>query len=186
MESPCAGWDHMLSAVADRWEINADASRVTFKVRHLIVSSTKGHFKRFRGHVLLDEADHSRSAMEAEVEVSSVDTDMRDRDEALRGRDFFDAERFPLMTFKSTYVTVRGRSELLVSGELQLKSVRRALSFEVQLQPARADGRRRAKAVAHLSRKDWNLVFSPAVETGGLAVGDRVDIELDVELVRKK
>lgn len=172
--------------MADRWEINPSASRVTFKVRHLIVSSTKGHFKRFKGHALIDEADLSRSSLEAEVEVASVDTDMKDRDEALRGQDFFDAVKFPTMSFRSTYVTVKGRDRLLVNGELRLKQVTRPVALEVSLSPARADGRRRAKATAHLSRKEFNLVWSAAVETGGIAVGDRVDIELDVELVRQK
>lgn len=170
--------------MAERWDIDASGSHVTFKVRHLIISSTKGRFRKFHGHVVLDEGDLSRSELHADVDVASVDTDMRERDEAIRGKDFFDAARFPTMSFRSTFVTVRGRNKLLVQGELSLKSVRRPVALEVDLSSARADGRRRAKASTHLSRKDFNLVWSAAVETGGIAVGDRVDIELDVELVR--
>lgn len=172
--------------MADRWDIDAAASEVTFKVRHLVISSTRGRFRKFHGHVVLDEGDLSCSELQADVDVASVDTQLRDRDDAIRGAAFFDAERFPTMSFKSTFVTVRGRDKLLVAGELSLKGVRRPVTLEVQLSPGRADGRRRARAVTQLSRKDFNLVWSGAVETGGIAVGDRVDIELDVELVRAR
>lgn len=172
--------------MASRWDIDPSSSQVTFKVRHLILSSTKGRFRRFSGHVELDDADLSRSVVHASVDVASVDTDMRDRDEALRGRDFFDAAKFPAMAFQSTYVTVRGHNRLLVSGELTLKSTKRPVTLEVELAPVRSGNRRRAKATAHLSRKEFNLVFSAAVETYGIAVGDRVDIQLDVELQKKE
>ena len=171
--------------MADRWDIDPLASSVTFKVRHLIISSTRGRFRIFSGHVQLDEADLSKSVVQASVDVGSVDTEMRDRDDALRGRDFFDVGRFPSMTFASTSVTDRGRGRLRVSGELTLKSTRRPITLEVELAPPRGT-RRRAKATAQLSRKEFKLVWGAAVETGGIAVGDRVDIELDVELWKKE
>lgn len=167
------------------WAIDPAHSEVGFSVRHMMVSSTRGRFADVKGTIVLDEQDLSRSSVEAEIGVASIDTREERRDAHLRSGDFFDAEQWPTITFRSTKVEPLGRDRARVTGDLTIRDVTRQVTFEAEL-----NGRGRTpwgtevagfSADLKLNRKDYGLTYNVALETGGFLVGDEVKIHLDVE-----
>jgi polyisoprenoid-binding protein YceI len=169
------------------WAIDPSHSTAGFSVRHLVISQVRGDFTRFSGTMKLDEADLARSTVEANIDVSSVDTRVPDRDAHLRSSDFFDVARYPTMTFRSTRVAAAGKDRLAVTGDLTLHGVTRPVTLEVATSPAVkgmfGETRRGFSATARISRKDFGLTWNKLVEAGP-AVGDEVVIALDVEAVK--
>ncbi|MFN7132715.1 MAG: YceI family protein [Myxococcales bacterium] len=179
----------LASAGPVEWTIDPDHTQIGFRVRHMMVSWTRGHFRRFEGKVLLDEQAPERSRVEVKIDPASIDTAMPKRDEHLRSADFLHVERFPTMSFTSTTVKRAAGGKLKVLGELTLHGVTRPVVLEVQGlgAPTRdlwGGMRRGATARTTLSRKEFGLVWNTALETGGVAVGDEVHVELEVELVK--
>lgn len=164
-----------------RFQLDAARSVVGFKVRHMVVSTTRGRFREVQGTLELDEEALTRSRVEVRVQLASVDTKDRARDENLR-KELFDVARFPEMTFRSTSIRERGRGRLEVEGLLAIKGGSRALVLEVE-RSERVGSGFHATARAVLSRKEFGLTWNPVIETGGLAVADRVELELDAYFV---
>lgn len=174
-----------MSAV--RWEIDSERSTIAFKVRHLVISVTRGTFRRFAGHATVDE-DLSRSTVEVQIDTGSVDTGQRDRDDHLRS-ELFVAALHPFMRFRSTGVEARGTRVTSVTGSLSIKDVTRPVELRVerfeQLARMRDDSARiRVVAKTSMLRSEFGLVWNAAVEAGGLAVSDKVEVELDVVFAR--
>lgn len=170
------------------WSIDASHSSVEFVVRHLMVSKTKGRFTAFTGEVHIEE-DTLKSWVSADVDLASVDTHDEGRDTHLRSGDFFDVEQHPKMSFRSTSLTAKSDDEYVLAGELGIKGVTRAVSFDLEFNGASGDpwGGQRAgfTATAEISRKDFGLEWNMALETGGVVVGDKVKITLEVEIVKQ-
>jgi polyisoprenoid-binding protein YceI len=171
-----------------RWDIDTSHSDVSFTVRHMVVTKTRGRFTRWSGVVDFDEADPTRSRVEVQIEAASIDTGHADRDAHLRSADFFDAENHPYLTFKSTGIE-RGEGERYrIAGDLTMRGVTRPVVLEAELGGVAADpwGARRAGFSAHtqVNRKDFGLTWNQPLETGGLLVGEKVDIALEVEAVQ--
>ncbi len=165
-------------------------SEVGFRVRHMMVSWTKGKFDKFEGTLELDANDITRSKVEVSIDVTSINTNAADRDGHLKSPDFFDAANFPKMTFTSQKVEALAGGALRVLGQLEIRGTKKAVALDVEpLSPAAKDPwgniKRGTRATAKLNRKDFGLNWNSALELGGVLVGDEVEITLEVELNQK-
>ncbi|MFT3710721.1 MAG: YceI family protein [Archangium sp.] len=173
-----------------QWTIDASHSEVGFRVRHMMVSWTRGKFDRFAGTVELDEQDLSKSKIDVSIEAASINTNTADRDAHLKSPDFFDAAKFPSLTFKSSRVEPGVGGALNVHGALEIRGVSKPVVLHVEpLSPSAKDPwggtRRGTRATTKLNRKDYGLNWNAALELGGVLVGDEVEITLEVELIKK-
>lgn len=171
------------------WNIDPVHTHAEFKVRHMMITNVKGHFKPVNGVITIDEVDISRSHVEASIDAASIDTREPDRDTHLRSADFFDVEKFPTLTFTSTRVTRTGHAHLEVEGDLTIHGVTRKVTFSVDGPTAPGkdpwgNTRIGLSASTKINRKDFGLTWNAALETGGILVGDEVTITLDVEAVK--
>ena len=173
----------------ERWEIDSSHSGVHFSVRHLVIAKVRGQFTRWTGTLHVPDGDFTRSSLEATIDAGSIDTGTADRDTHLKSADFFDVQQFPEMTFKSSAVEPVGTDRLRVSGKLTIKGVTRDVVLDVEPHGRAMDpwGNERAAFTAKTSvdRRDFGLTWNQVLETGGVMVGERIDIELDIEAVRQ-
>ncbi|TSK05184.1 MAG: YceI family protein [Geobacter sp.] len=178
-------------ASASTWNIDPDHSNVGFKVRHLMVSNVKGSFEKHKGTVEINDKDITKSKVAVTIETASVNTNVAKRDEHLRSADFFDVAKYPTMTFVSKSVAKAGKGKLKVTGDLTLHGVTKQVVLNVE-GPAKESkdpwGNMRSGVVAStkIHRKDFGLVYNAALETGGVAVGEDVDINLEIEMIKAK
>ncbi len=163
----------------ERWTLDVARSTISFTVRHLVVSKVRGTFTRFRGSFAYDDAHPHASSVEAEIEVASVETRDPLRDGFLRTGDCLDTERFPHMSFQSTSVS-GGRGRFQVTGDLTLRGVTKPVVLDVEDCGTRS-GRARFKASAELLRKEFGVSFNQVVDAGGVAVGEKIDVRIEVE-----
>ena len=171
------------------WNIDATHSMAEFKVKHMMISHVKGHFTGVSGRLTLDEADITQSQIEATIDATTISTRDPQRDAHLKSADFFDVEKFPILSFKSTRLTRRGEDELSVEGDLTIHGVTRNVKFAVEgpTPPAKdpwGNTRIGVSATTKINRKDYGLTWNTALETGGILVGDEVTITLDVQFVK--
>jgi len=164
------------------WNVDAAHSEVGFTARHLMVSKVRGQFKDFSAVVTIAQPFES-SSVDATVQLASIDTNSADRDVHLKSPDFFDVENNPAMTFTSTKVT-----DTSLEGLLTIKGVTKPVTFDLDFGGVSADpwGGTRAgfEATTEINRKDFGLSWNVAVEGGGVLVGEKVKIVLDVQLVQ--
>jgi polyisoprenoid-binding protein YceI len=170
------------------WNIDAAHSVAEFKVKHMMISNVKGQFAKVSGVLTLDESNLANSRVDALIEVSSVATGDPQRDAHLKSADFFDVEKFPTMSFKSTNVSVVGDGELAVEGNLSIRDITRKVTFSVEgPTPEGKDPwgntRRGLSATTKINRKDFGLTWNAALETGGILVGEDVTITIEAELI---
>ena len=171
------------------WNIDPAHSAAEFKVKHMMISNVKGKFSGLSGALSLDEADVTRSSVNASIPVATINTGDAQRDGHLKSADFFDAEKFPALAFTSTAVKRAGDDELAVTGNLTMHGVTKTVTFAVEgPSPAAKDpwGNLRVglSATAKINRKDFGLTWNSALETGGVLVGEEVTISLDVEFIK--
>lgn len=169
--------------VAGTWKIDPAHSEVTFSVRHLAISKVKGKFERFDATLVTGE-ELTDSTVEATVEIASVNTGQAQRDEHLRTSDFFAADEFPRMTFRSTGIRTTDE-KILVDGDLTLRGVTKPVTFEVEFGGIVTDGYGQTKAggeaTAKIDRTDFGVNWNAAVEAGGLTLGNEVTITLELQ-----
>ena len=171
------------------WQIDPAHSLVEFSVRHMMVSTVKGRFTDVKGSIAFDPADLSRSSVEVAVGAASITTGDDQRDAHLRSADFLDVERFPTLTFTSTRVEPVGASaqRARIFGQLTLHGVTREVVLEAELNGSGQTpyGTTVAGFTAHttINRKDFDLTWNVALETGGWLVSDTIKINLEVEAV---
>ena len=170
------------------YRIDPDHASAQFKVRHLMVASVRGELGEVTGEVQLDLADLSRSSVTARIDVTALSTRNADRDTHLRSADFLDAANHPALTFRSTGVRRVKGGELAVDGELTIRGTTRPVSLAVELSDEIKDpwgnAKRGVTATARLDRREFGLTWNAALETGGVVVGDHVDVTIEAELVR--
>lgn len=168
------------------WNVDSSHSTVGFVVRHLMVSKVRGHFGTFTGALTIAD-DPLASSVEASAETASVTTGDDTRDNHLRSADFFDVENFPTINFASTGIDRQG-DDYVLHADLTIKGVTKPVDFQLEFDGVTADpwGGTRAgfTAETEISRKDWGLTWNVAIETGGVVVGDKVKIQLEVEVVK--
>jgi len=171
------------------WNIDPIHSVAEFKVKHMMISNVKGHFPKVTGTLSLDESDLANSRVEASIETASIETRDPQRDTHLKSADFFDVEKFPTISFKSTSVRIVKDDKLAVEGDLTIRGVTRKVLFSVEgPTPAAKDpwGNTRVavSASTKINRKDFGLTWNAALETGGILVGEEVTITLDIQFVK--
>jgi polyisoprenoid-binding protein YceI len=173
--------------VPGTYALDASHTEVGFSVRHLMVSKTKGRFPGVSGTVTIAE-EPTASSVEVEIDVASIDTRDEKRDEHLRSADFFDVERYPTMTFRSTAVRPLGGNRWAVDGDLTVHGETRNVGLEVTFEGAARDpwgGERLGfTARADVDREDFGLTWNQALETGGVLVGKTAKLEIEAEAAR--
>lgn len=175
---------------AATWEMDPAHSSFQFKIRHLTVSNVKGDFNKFRGLVMIDDQKITQLKAEISIDAASVNTGHGQRDEHLRGPDFFDVTRYPTITFVSKKVIEAEPGRLKVVGDLTLHGVTREMIVDVEgptpeVKDPWGNFRRGATATAKINRRDFGLAWNKVLDAGGVVIGDEVNIYVEVELFRK-
>ncbi len=178
-----------LAALAETttWTIDPAHTQSMFTVRHMVITSVKGQFDKTTGTVVLDDKDVSKSSVEATIDAASVNTRVAPRDNDLRSANFFEVDKYPTITFKSTKVQKAGEGKLKVTGDLTMHGVTKPVVLDVEgpTQAIKDPGghqRRGLSASTTVDRKDFGLTWNKMVEAGPV-VGDEVKIEIEAELV---
>jgi polyisoprenoid-binding protein YceI len=179
-----------VNAQTATWKTDPTHSNVKFTVTHLVVSEMDGHFKNFEGTLTSAKPDFSDAQIEFTVDVASVNTENADRDAHLKSDEFFNADKYPKMTFKSTSVKKTGENKYDLEGDLTIRDVTKRVKFEVTGGKTILDpwGNTKAgfRATTTINRQDYGLKWSKATETGGLVVGDEVVIMLNISMLKQK
>ena len=173
-----------------KYTIDTAHTHAQFSVRHMMVSNVRGEFTDLSGEADMDDADIARSKINVTIKTASINSRDANRDQHLRSADFFDVAKFPTITFTSTKVT-RTRLGCDVVGDLTIRGVTRPITLIVDeltdpITDPSGNVRRGAHAVTTIERKDFGLVWNAQLDKGGVAVGDKVSITVDVELVAVK
>jgi polyisoprenoid-binding protein YceI len=170
------------------WNIDSSHSGVNFSVRHMVVAKVRGRFAKYAGKVDLDESDFTRSVVDVTIDASSIDTGTAQRDDHLRSPDFFDVARFPELRFQSKRIEQLADDRFRMIGDLTIRDATREIALDVEYGGRAKDpwGNERAGFVAKASidRKEFGLGWNQVLEAGGVLVGDRIEIELDVQAVK--
>ncbi|HTM22675.1 MAG TPA: YceI family protein [Kofleriaceae bacterium] len=170
------------------WNFDTSHAEIGFTVRHMMISKVRGRFARWNGEIQLDEQDLGASQLTVRIDAASIDTNEDKRDAHLRSADFFDVDNHPQLVFTSKQVTDLGEGALRLTGDLTIRGVTREVDLDVQLEGKSKDpwGNERIgfSAQASINRKDFGLHWNALLETGGVVVGDKIQIGIEVELVR--
>ena len=179
-----------VAAQAATYAIDKTHSAVTFKVKHMMVSNIRGAFTDFEGSFSFDPDAPEKSSVQVEIQVASVTTANEGRDEHLLGDEFFDVADHPLMRFESTKLVHTDDDEFILHGNLTLHGVTKPVELEVEYIGTVVDpwGNTRSgfEAEGEINRKDFGIEFSDTLDGGGLVVGDKVKIELEIEGILQK
>ncbi|MEU8629337.1 YceI family protein [Streptomyces sp. NPDC048669] len=180
--------DPALAALTGDYTIDPSHSSIGFTVRHAMVTNVRGSFGEHEGSLKLDGANPAGSAVSIDVKIASVDTGIADRDGHLVSGDFFDAEKFPLMTFRSTSAEQLGGDKYRVTGDLTIKDVTRPLAIDLEFNGSATDvyGNERVgfEGGTDILRSDWGLTWNAALETGGVMVSDKVKLNFDISAIK--
>lgn len=173
----------------ERWEIDSSHSGIHFSVRHLVIAKVRGQFARWTGTLQVPDGNFEKASAEIIIDATSIETGVADRDTHLKSADFFDVARFPELRFTTSRVEPQGADRLQLVGKLTIKDVTREVTLDVERLGTVKDpwGNQRAafSAKTSVNRGDFGLTWNQALETGGVMVGDRIDIEIEVEAVRQ-
>jgi len=170
------------------WDLDISHSAIHFWVRHLVISKVHGRFAKWSGTVKLDEQDLTRSSVEVRIDAASIDTQVADRDAHLRSADFLDAANHPELAFRSRRIE-KGGDGYRVTGDLTIRGTTREVVLEAEFSGLAKDpwGNQRAgfSAKTALDRRDFGLVWNAALEAGGVLVGEKVEISIELEAVKQ-
>jgi len=177
------------TAIYSTWKIDPAHSAAEFKVRHMMISYVKGKFSGLSGVLKLDESDYTRSVVEVSIPAASVSTVDENLDAHLKAADFFNVEKFPVLTFKSTSIRSAGDRDYEVTGDLTIRGVTESVVLSVidVSEPSKdpwGNQRIGLSASAKVNRKDFGFVWNAPLEFGGMLVGDEVTITLDVQFIK--
>lgn len=178
-----------VSATTATWNIDPVHSTAQFKVKHLMISNVRGEFTHISGALELDSHDITNSRVEATIDVATINTREPQRDAHLKSADFFDVEKFPTLSFKSTHISKSGEAELVIDGDLTIHGVTRKVVLEAEGPTAPmtdpwGSTRIGLSATTHIKRKDFGLNWNTALDSGGVMVGEDIAITLDVEFIK--
>ncbi|WP_129632275.1 YceI family protein [Candidatus Oscillochloris fontis] len=172
------------------WTIDTAHSQVAFSVRHLMIARTRGRFNQFQGTVNFDEQNPANSSVDVTIDTASINTMNDQRDTHLKSNDFLDVATFPTMTFVSKRIEVLSSNRGKIIGDLTIRGVTReiVLPTEYNGQSKSPWGATSAgfSAEIRINRKDWGLEWNVALETGGILVGDDIDISIDIEIIKNE
>ena len=170
------------------YKIDPAHSVIGFAIRHYEISLVRGRFKDFSGMIRYDDSDVSKSSVEFTAKIESIDTGVEARNAHLRTADFFDAAKFPDMTFKSTRVERKGPDQYVLNGDFTLKGVTQQISLPFTMTGAIKDAQGNTRfgiaAQTKINRRDYGITWGKAMSNGGLDVGNEVMIDLQLEAVK--
>jgi len=170
-----------------QWDIDSGHSGIHLSVRHMVVAKVRGQFSRWSGSLTAEDGDITNGTVKVVIDASSIDTGVEDRDAHLRSADFLDVANFPEITFEGKVVRKSSDDRLVIAGPLTLHGVSREVQLDVEYAGSTQDpwGNQRAgfSAKTSLDRKDFGLTWNQALEAGGVLVGHKVEIELEIEAV---
>ena len=171
------------------WAIDSVHTEVNFSVRHMMISNVRGQFQKLTGTVEFDEAKPAATKVDVQIETASVNTKDEKRDGHLKSPDFFAADQYPYLTFKSKRVDVKDASHAYLIGDLTIRDITKEVTLEVEYNGSAKSpwGTTSAgfSAKTSIKRKEWNLNWNVALETGGWLVGDDVHISIELEIVKQ-
>jgi len=171
------------------WQIDSAHSGIHFSVRHLVIAKVRGQFGRWTGALTVPDGDFTKATAEVTIDATSIDTGVADRDAHLKSADFFDVANHPEITFRSRRIERASGDRFALVGDLTLRGTTREVTLEVESAGETKDpwGNQRAAFSARTSvdRKAFGLTWNQALETGGVMVGDKVEIEIEIEAVRQ-
>lgn len=174
---------------ADKFVLDQVHSSIGFSVRHLVISKTRGSFHDATATVMYDEKDITKSSVDVTIKIASIDTDNEDRDNHLKGPEFFDAEKFPDMTFKSKSIE-KVKDGYIAIGDFTIRDVTKEIKLPFQIvgivQDPWGNTKMGIEASITIDRQDYGLTWSKTIEAGGLVVGNDVNIELSLEFAKEK
>jgi len=169
------------------WKLDLSHTAVGFSVPHLVISSVDGRFKEATAKINLDDADVTKSQVSVEINAASIDTGDQKRDEHLKSADFFDAKKFPKLTFKSTKI-VKAGADYKLTGDLTIRDVTKSVTLDAKLSaPVKTpwgNQARAAKLTGKIKRADFGLKWNKALEAGGVVVGEEVTIDVKAEVTK--
>ena len=171
------------------WHIDPMHSLAEFSVKHMMISTVRGQFGGVKGTIVYDPKNPASSTVEATIDCTTVNTGEPKRDADLKSAEFFDIAHYPTMKFKSTKVEVAGAGELKVTGTLTINAVTKTVILKVDgpngpIKDTQGREKLGLNASTKVSRKEFGILYNPIMETGGVAVSDEVQINLDIELIR--
>lgn len=171
------------------WTIDNSHSEINFTVRHMMISNVRGRFEKFTGEVNFNEAQPTLSSVNVQIDAASINTKEEKRDAHLRSDDFFGADKYPYLTFKSTRVEAVDANNGKIYGDLTIRDVTRPVVLDVEYAGMAKSpwGTMSAgfTASTKISRKEWGLEWNAALETGGVLVGDEIKINIELEIVKQ-
>lgn len=172
------------------WKIDSSHSEINFTVRHMMISNVRGRFEAFTGTVEFDQQNPANSSVDVQIEAASINTRESQRDNHLRSADFFDAETYPYLTFKSKKVEVVDDSHGRITGDLTIHGVTKEVVLDTEFngmsQSPWGFSSAGFSATTKINRKDWGLEWNMALETGGVLVSDEIKINIDIEIIEEK
>jgi polyisoprenoid-binding protein YceI len=178
------------AAATSTWQIDPNHSAAQFAVRHLAISTVRGAFTKVNGTIQFDDKDISKSSVDVTIDAASVDTRVADRDKDLRSDHFFDVEKYPTLTFKSTKMEQSAPGKLKVTGDLTVHGVTKQVVLDVEgptapMKDPWGNQRAAANATTKINRQDFGVKWNAKMDNGGWVVGDDVESTIDVEIVQK-
>jgi polyisoprenoid-binding protein YceI len=178
------------AAATSTWQIDPNHSAAQFAVRHLAISTVRGAFTKVSGTIQFDDKDIAKSSVDVTIDAASVDTRVEGRDKDLRSDHFFEVEKYPTLTFKSTKVEQVEVGKLKVTGDLTIHGVTKQVVLDVEGPTAAVkdpwgNQRAAASATTKINRQDFGVKWNAKMDNGGWVVGDDVAITIDVEMVQK-
>ncbi len=176
--------------MATIWNIDPAHSAVHFKVRHMMISNVRGEFESFTGKVDFDPENPLATKVDIAIDAASINTREEQRDAHLRSPDFLNAEEYPHLTFKSKRVEVLSDDRARLIGDLTIRDVTREVALDVEYagmaQSPWGTTSAGFTATTTINRKDWNLTWNQALETGGVLVGDNIKIDIELEIIKQE
>ncbi|MFH1700874.1 MAG: YceI family protein [Candidatus Zixiibacteriota bacterium] len=177
-------------ARAQTWSLDQAHSTIGFSVRHLVISKSTGQFHDYSGKVEFDGSGVENGSVDITIQVASIDTENEDRDKHLKSADFFDVDKFPVMTFKSKKITPVKDGSFSISGDLTIKDITKEVMLGCEFNGTIDDpwGNKRAGFTAEttINRQDFNVRFDNTLKDGSLVVGNDVKIMMEIELIKDK
>ncbi len=170
------------------WQIDSAHSHIYFTARHMMISKVRGQFESFSGTVNYDEENPTRTTVDIHIDAASLNTKEAQRDGHLKSPDFLDVANYPVVRFQSTKVEQTSNDSGKLYGNLTIRDITKPVVLDVeyagQAQSPWGTVSAGFSASTSINRKDWGLNWNQALETGGVLVGDKIQIEIELELVK--
>jgi len=171
------------------WAIDPTHSEIGFKVKHMMFTNVSGKFNKFESTIVNEEDSFESSKIDFTTEIASIDTNNQDRDNHLKSADFFDAEVYPNLTFKSTEIIKKEDNSYQIKGELTIKDVTKNIALETEYSGLMTDPWGNTKIglslTGKINRKDFGLTWNAALETGGVLVGEEIKLVAEIQFAKK-